>query len=115
MPELTFHFEVPTASQLQTAASDLQSKAAALPNVANCAATPGAFRAGLPEIMLALTLSATLIQNSAATVDALTKLVKAIKQLAEELGLRHARVEVGMKQVPVDQLTIEDAKRLVED
>jgi hypothetical protein len=115
MSELTFHFEVPVGTELQTSASEMQAKVAGLPHVEASAATPENFRAGLPEIMLVLTLGATLIQNSASAVDALTHLVKSIKALAQECGLRGARVEIGMRQVPVDQLTPDDAKALLED
>ena len=69
----------------------------------------------VPEILLALTLASSLIENSAKTVDALTQLVESVKKLAASLGLGKGRMEIGLRQVSIDRLTPDDLREWAED
>jgi len=110
MAELVLHFDPADGGDAEAAAERLRAHAAALPEVAAATAEVDRSRTSMPDVLLALTVATTLLSNSATAIDALRKAVHALKGLAEELGLRNARVEVGITQVPAAELTDAQAR-----
>ena len=68
---------------------------------------------GPQEIMKGLQLAAGMMTQATAAVIALTALLAALKKLADETpALNKVMVQVGLKKVPVDQLTDHDIRKL---
>ena len=103
MPKLTVYFEAVPDADLKQAAAEVQKKAAALPDVASASADAMVTRGlGPQEIMMGL-------QLATGAVVALTALVHALNKLADEMpALSKVMVQVGLRKVPVDQLTEHD-------
>ena len=104
MPEIVFHFDAGTDAQ--AVATQLQAQANALPGVTSAQAEAYPKR-GAPEIILALTVAATVLNSGASTLDALRKFIDACKGVATSLGLGNLRIEIGTKQVAPAALTEE--------
>ena len=114
MPKLTVYFEAAPDADLQQAAAAVQQKAAALPAVASASAQAMVTRGlGPQEIMMALQMVPAVIASATATVTALTALLAALRKLADDTpALNKVMVQVGLKKVPVDQLTEKDVQKL---
>jgi hypothetical protein len=114
MPKLTVYFEADPNADLQLAAARVQEKAAALPDVASASAQAMVTRGlGPQEIMMALQMAPGVIASATATVIALTALLAALRKLADDTpALNKVMVQVGLKKVPVDQLTEHDVQKL---
>jgi hypothetical protein len=114
MPKLTVYFEAAPNADLKQAAAEVQQKAAALPAVAAASAQAMVTRGlGAPEIMMALEMAPGVIASATQAVVALTALLVALKKLADEVpALNKVMVQVGLKKVPVDQLTEKDVQKL---
>ena len=105
MPKLTVYFEAAPNADLQQAAAEVQQKASAQAMV-----TRGL---GPQEIMMGLQLASGMMTSATAAVVALTALLAALKKLADETpALNKVMVQVGLKKVPVDQLTEKDLQKL---
>lgn len=73
------------------------------------------YRLGPAEIMAGVTLAITGIKTVAGAVDAITKFVNSVSALVKAgKGLREAIIDVGMRKVPVTQLTPADIQQLAE-
>ena len=107
MQKLTVYFEAAPNADLQQAAAEVQEKAAALPAVASASAQAMVTRGlGPQEIMMALQMVPGVIASATAAVTALTALLAALRKLADDTpALNKVMVQVGLKKVPVDQLT----------
>ena len=114
MPKLTVYFEADPNADLQQAAAQVQEKAAALPDVASASAQAMVTRGlGPQEIMMGLQLATGVMTQATAAVVALTALLAALKKLADDTpALNKVMVQVGLKKVPVDQLTTHDVQKL---
>jgi uncharacterized membrane protein YphA (DoxX/SURF4 family) len=114
MPKLTVYFEADPNADLQQAAAAIQEKAAALPAVASASAQAMVTRGlGPQEIMMGLQMATGVMTQATAAVIALTALLAALKKLADEMpALKKMMVQVGLKKVPVDQLTEKDVQKL---
>ena len=114
MPKLTLFFETEPNANLQEAAAAVQQKAAALPDVTSASAQPMVTHGlGPQEIMMGLQVATSMMTSVTAGVVALTALLQAVKKLADEVpALNKVMVQVGLKKVPVDQLTEHDVKKL---
>jgi hypothetical protein len=114
MSKLTVYFEADPKADLQQAATEVQRKAAALPAVASASAQVMVTRGlGPQEIMMGLQLATGMMASATEAVVALTALLVALKKLAEEVpALNKLMVQVGLKKVPVDQLTEHDVQKL---
>ena len=104
MPEIILHFDAGTdadavARLLQVQANTLEGVTAAEAEVYP--------KRGAPEIILVLTVAATLLNQGAATLDSLKKFIDAAKGVGNALGLGNLRIEVGSKQVAPAALTDE--------
>jgi len=114
MPKLTVYFEADPKADPQRAAAEVQAKAAALPDVAAASAQAMVTRGvGPQEIMMALQLAPGVIASATATVVALTALLKALQTLADQTpALNKLMVQVGLKKIPVADLTPHDMQKL---
>jgi uncharacterized membrane protein YphA (DoxX/SURF4 family) len=114
MSKLTVYFEAEPNADLQQAAAAVQQKAAALPAVASASAQAMVTRGlGPQEIMMGLQLASGVMTSATAAVVALTALLAALGKLADEMpALNKVMVQVGLKKVPVDQLTDHDLRKL---
>ena len=104
MPEIILHFDAGTDAQ--AVAKQLQEQAIALPGVTSAQAEAYPKR-GAPEIILALTLAATVLNSGASTLDALKKFIESCKGVAGALGLGNLRIEIGTRQLAPAALTDE--------
>jgi hypothetical protein len=104
VPEIILHFDAGTDAQ--AVAKQLQEQATALPGVTSAQAEAYPKR-GAPEIILALTLAATVLNSGASTLDALKKFIESCKGVAGALGLGNLRIEIGTRQVAPAALTDE--------
>lgn len=104
MPEIVLHFDA--GSDADAVAKLLQVQAHTLAGVSAAEAEVYPKR-GTPEIILALTVAATVLNQGASTLDALKKFIDAAKGVGHSLGLGNLRVEVGSKQVDAAALTAE--------
>jgi hypothetical protein len=114
MSKLTVYFEADPNADLQQAAAQVQEKAAALPDVASASAQAMVTRGlGPQEIMMALQMAPGVIASATATVIALKALLAALRKLADDTpALNKVMVQVGLKKVPLDQLTEHDVQKL---
>lgn len=104
MPEIILHFDAGTdadavAKLLQVQAHTLEGVTAAEAEVYP--------KRGAPEIILALTVAATVLNQGATTLESLKKFIEAAKSVGIALGLGNLRIEVGSKQVAPAALTDE--------
>ena len=112
MPELTLHFSADAETDLEAMAGHLQKRMSALPSVVTAEAAPQRLRsAGLPEILTVLTYATTAITTTTAFLKAVQELVKAWQNLSAQFPhLHNPTLEVGLRQVPIDQVTEADAR-----
>ena len=114
MPKLTVFFEAVPGTDLQATASAVQAKAAELPHVTDASAEAMVTHGlGLQEIILGLQTAGTIMTTTTTGIVALTALIQALKKLSDEIpALSKVLVQVGLKKVPVDQLTDHDLQKL---
>lgn len=105
MAELMLHFDPDSGVDPDAVAEALRRRAADLPEITAASVETDHSRIDIPDVLMAITVATTVLSNSAAALDALRKTIHALKGIAEELGLRNVRVEVGMSQVPAAELT----------
>jgi hypothetical protein len=111
---LTLHFRAAEGVDPAVAAADLQQQLSGLPHVTNAETRAEQYRSiGPSEIITGLTLGFALLHESTQVVSELSKLLDAIKQLIKSgKGLHEAFVEIGMRKVPLDQLSQADLETL---
>lgn len=105
MAELMLHFDPDSGVDPDAIAEALRRRAADMPEITAASVETDHSRTDIPDILMVITMATTVLSGSAAALDALRKTIHALKGVAEELGLRNARVEVGMRQVPAAELT----------
>jgi hypothetical protein len=117
MTKLTLHFESAPGTDLDAAAVELQKNIAAVNGVESANATPQRFQSvGTAEILSVIKVATEVAQSTAALLGALAAVYAAWKSLAEKFpGLRKPTIEVGLKKVPIDQVTPEQAARVVSE
>ena len=113
MPSLTLHFEADHDADLSAATAELKEKASAIPEVEVSQAQPMHYRTiGPSEILLALTVAGAVLQGTTTAVKDLTALLDSLKALAQSAkGVKQAFLEVGLKKIPVEQLTVQDLQK----
>ena len=105
MPEIILHFDAGTDAQ--AVAKLLQAQAATLAGVTSAEAEAYPKR-GAPEIILALTVAATVLNQGTTSLESLKKFIDAAKAVGVSLGLANLRLEIGTKQVAPAALTDAD-------
>ena len=117
MTKLTLHFESSPGTDLDGAAVELQKNIAAVNGVESADATPQRFQSvGTAEILSVIKVATEVAQSTAALLGALAAVYKAWKSLTGKFpGLSKPTIEVGLKKVPIDQVTSEQAARIVSE
>lgn len=114
MAELVLHFDPDSGVNPDAIAEALRQRAADMSEIAAASVETDHSRTDIADVLMVITMTTTVLSNSAAALDALRKTIHALKGAAEELGLRNARVEVGMSQVPAAELTDAQATRALQ-
>jgi hypothetical protein len=114
MAELTLHFEAGAGTNIDAAAEVLQKNLANIPEIEGARTEPQRFEAiGPAEVISTIQVATTIVQNATAFLGALAALYAAWEKVKPMFpGLHPPKVEVGLKQVPVDQLTPEHRAEL---
>jgi hypothetical protein len=114
MPKLTLHFEASQGTDLESAAADLEAHFAELAGVETAEARPQRFQSvGPAEILAVVSFVAAMAQNTATLVKAIQELREAWQRAKAKFpGLHPPTVEVGLRNVPIDQLQAADLAQL---
>lgn len=107
MAELTLHFEAAPGTDLNAATAELQRAVVQVKGVEAADSKPQRFQSiSAQEVLSVIQLASTFVQNTAEFMTAVVSLHEAWKKVREIFpGLSTPLVEVGLKQVPIDQLT----------
>jgi hypothetical protein len=111
MTELTLHFETDRDTDAHAVAAEVQQTLPAVDGVANANAKAMQLRTmGGLEIIAVISLAATVVQNTATLMKAVDDLVKTCQAISARFpGLRKPSIEIGLRKVPIDQVTEQDA------
>ncbi len=114
MAELTLHFEASTGTNLDAAAAALQKSLTEITGVESAETNPQKFQSiGPAEILSVIQVATSVAQNASVFLTALASLLAAWEKLKPMFpGLHAPKVEVGLKQIPIDQLTPEHRAEL---
>jgi hypothetical protein len=117
MAELTLHFQAAPGTDLEAVADDIKAQLAGVSGAEAVEAKPQEFQAvGPAEVLAIVTFVATMAKNVATIAKAVQDLAEAWKKLREKFpGLHPPTVEVGLRSVPIDQITVTDFQELIED
>jgi hypothetical protein len=117
MQPLTLHFEATPGTDLEAVASEIKASISGQETAQVVEATPQRFQAiGAGEIIALIALVPSIPQGIAALPKAIEEVKGAWKKLQEKFpGLRPPTVEVGLRNVPIDQLQGEDFEELVSE
>jgi hypothetical protein len=117
MAELTLHFEASPGTDLTAAASELQKHFAQVDGVESAVAKAQRFQSiGLPEVLAVIKVATTIAESTASFLSAIAA-VNAAWQQAKLIfpGLRPPTVEVGLKKIPLDQVTTAHLEEIAAD
>jgi len=111
MTELMLHFDPVPGADATALARQLTQRCEQLAEVeaAQVPATGGNRIAGVDDVLLVLTVSAQLLGAGALTLEALKRLIVAVKGVAEELGYKNLMVQADGGNIPPEELTEADA------
>lgn len=114
MAELTLHFEANPGTDVDAAAAALQSNLTTIAGVESAETTPQKFQAiGPAEVLSVIQVATSIAQNATVFLTTLAGLYAAWERVKPMFpGLSAPKVEVGLKQVPIDQLTPEHRTEL---
>jgi hypothetical protein len=117
MAKLTLHFETAPGIDLDEAAVELQKSMAAVNGVESANSSPQRFQSvGAAEILSVIKVATEVAQSTAGLLGALAAVYAAWRTLTEKFpGLRKPTIEVGLKKIPIDQVTAEQATRIVSE
>ncbi len=107
MAELTLHFEAAPGTDLNAATAELQRAIVRVKGVETADSKAQRFQSvTAQEVLTVIQLATPYIQNTAEFLSAIAALHEAWKKVREIFpGLSAPQVEVGLKQVPIDQIT----------
>jgi|GEM_PF-2033734 len=107
MAELTLHFEAAPGTDLNAVTAELQRAIVQVKGVETADSKPQRFQSiSAQEVLSVIQLATTYLQNTAEFMAAVIALHEAWKKVRETFpGLSTPLVEVGLKQVAIDQLT----------
>lgn len=114
MPELTLHFEAGGGTDLEAAAAELQKNLTAIAGVESADTAPQRYQAiGPAEVVSVIQVATSVVQSTTVFLTALAGLYGAWQKVKPMFpGLQAPKVEVGLKQIPIDQLTPEHRAEL---
>ena len=117
MSELTLHFEATPDTDLAAAAAEVRQQFANVGGVAAVRADPQRFQGvSASEILSVIKVGTEIAQSAAGLLTALAGVWAAYEKLRARFpGLRPPTVEIGLKKVPVDAVTEEDAAQLLRE
>lgn len=117
MAELTLHFEASAGTDVDAAAAALQTNLAGISGVESAETIPQKFQSiGPAEVLSVIQVATAVAQNATVFLTALAGLYAAWEKVKPMFpGLQAPRVEVGLKQIPVDQLTPEHRAALASE
>jgi hypothetical protein len=111
MTELTLHFDVPPGADAASVTKALQERIARMEHVEAAQVQEGDQRLlVVDDIVLVLTVSATLLGAGATALEQLKRFIVAAKDVGKELGLPAVSVEAEEKLVAPEKLTEADAR-----
>lgn len=115
--QITLHFEAEPGTDLNAASRALQEALQSVPGVQAAQTSGQEFQAiGPAEVMSVIQIGTQLLQNATAFLSAAAALYAAWQKVKPMFpGLRPPTLEVGMQQVPVDQLAEQHRAALVSD
>jgi hypothetical protein len=115
MAKLTLHFEASDGMDLDAAAAALQAGLAATEGVESAKTRPQKFQSiGPAEIMSVIQVATSVVSTTTAFLTAISSLYSAWQKIKPLFpGLHPPKVEVGLEEVPIDQLTPEHVAELV--
>jgi hypothetical protein len=115
--QITLHFEAEPGTDLNAASKALQEALQSVPGVQSVQTSGQEFQAiGPAEVMSVLQIGTQLLQNATAFLSAAAALYAAWQKVKPMFpGLRPPTLEVGMQQVPVDQLAEQHRAALVSE
>ena len=107
MAELTLHFEAAAGTDIDAACAELKKNLEGIAGVESADTNPQRFQAiGPAEVLSVIQVATSVAQSGAAFLTALAALYTAWEKLKPMFpGLHAPKVEVGLKQIPIDQLT----------
>jgi hypothetical protein len=114
MAELTLHFEASAGTDLDAAAAELQKALTGVTGVESADTIPQSYQAiGPAEVLSVIQVATSVAQNATVFLTALAGLYAAWGKVKVMFpGLHAPEVEVGLKQIPIDQLTPEHRAEL---
>jgi hypothetical protein len=114
MPKMILYFSPPEGTTPESASADIQSELAAVGYVESARAEPLRTQAVL-EIIAFLTIATKVVVTSTAFLEAVSKLVEVWKKLRDKFPTLPApELEIGLRRVPIDQITNQDAEEAAE-
>jgi len=115
MQPLTLHFEAPPETDLDAVAAEIKAAMSGQETAEVVEANPQRFQAlGAGEIIALIALLPSIPQGIAALPKAIEEVEKAWKKVKDKFpGVRPPMVEVGLRNVPIDQLQQEDFEELL--
>ncbi len=117
MAELTLHFEVVPGTDLNAAALELQRAIVNVKGVESADTKPQRFQSvSAQEVLTIIQFTTSFVENTAELLTAVAALHEAWKKVREIFpGLNAPLVEVGLKQVPIDEITAAHVKEIASD
>ena len=117
MAELTLHFEAAPGTDLNAAAVELHRLIANVKGVETADTKPQRFQSiDAQEVLTVIQLATTFAKNATEFLGALAAVHAAWKKLRDLFpGLQAPLVEVGLKQVPIDQVTAAHVEEILRE
>jgi hypothetical protein len=114
MANLTLHLRTDEGLDPANLTASIQKELESLPEVQSANLDAEHYRSiGPAEIVAGISLATVAIKSAAEAVQAITKFVAAVQELVKAgKGLHEAVVDVGMRRVPVAELTQADIEKL---
>jgi hypothetical protein len=117
MAELMLHFEASADTDLAAAAAALQASLRETQGVESAEAYPQKYQSvGPAEVLGVIQVATSVVKDSALLLTAVAGLLTAWEKVKEQFpGVRKPKLEVGLKEIPADQLTPEHQLELASD
>lgn len=114
MSKITLHFQPSDDTDPDVAAKELEHALSSVPGVHPDEPRVDRYRSiGPAEIIAGLAIAGAVVRQSTELIQDFSKVVDAIRQAVESVkGLRATFIEIGMRKVPLAQLTPQDLETL---
>lgn len=117
MAELILHFEASADTDLDAAAAALQASLTGVSGVESAEAFPQTYQSvGPAEVLGVIQVATSVVKDTTLLLTAVAGLMAAWEKVESHFpGLKKPRVEVGLKEVPADQLTPQHQSELASE